>query len=95
MFRYVTGFIASRSSHPILAGLLITAGLFAVAGVVVEQVLRPGVGSGFLIVYGILSASLGGIGYAALLIAGLASRLRRGETEDPLDVEFESPHETE
>mgnify|MGYP000100224322 CR=1 FL=1 len=87
MLRRATNFVTERTAHPILAGLMGTAAVFAAIAVAIEQLLGPGIGSGFLMVYAIVAAFMSGLGYALLLASGIVSRVRRGGEQDPISVE--------
>jgi len=78
MIGYVVRFISEHSAHPFLAGLFVIGGVFAVAGIVIEQSGGTGVASGFMIVYAMIAVAMGALGYVILLISKNVSRLRRG-----------------
>jgi hypothetical protein len=77
MLEFAKSVVTRYSEHPLLFSLLLVAGLFAGAGVVVEQFVGNGVAAAFLVIYALLSAFLGAIGYAILVTAKVVSRTRR------------------
>lgn len=77
MLEFAKNVITSYSDHPLLFSLFIIAVLFGTAGVAVEQFMGNGVAAAFLVIYALLSAFLGGLGYAILIAARLVSRARR------------------
>lgn len=64
MLRYATSFIVNHSEHPYFAGSYAIAAVFALAGAAVAFGTDHGLIAGFLVVYAILSAFVGTLGYA-------------------------------
>lgn len=76
MLAFAKHVVTNYSDHPLLFSLLLLAVLFAAAGVAVEQFTGNGVAAAFLAIYAMLSASIGGLGYAILIVARLVFRAR-------------------
>lgn len=77
MLEFAKNVVTRYSDHPMLFSLLLLAVLLAGAGVAVEQFTGNGVAAAFLVIYAVLAAFLGGLGYAILVAAKLVSRARR------------------
>lgn len=76
MFAFAKQVVTNHSDHPLLFSLLLLAVLFAAVGVAVEQFTGNGVAAAFLVIYAMLSALIGGLGYAILIAARLIFRAR-------------------
>lgn len=76
--RYVTSALYSRFDHPLLVGLYLLAGVFALFGVLVQQFTASGVAAGFFAVYAIVTAGLATIGYAMIFVVRRLSEIRDG-----------------
>lgn len=75
MLQYTQSLLAARFDHPLLAGLYLTAGLFAVLGFALEQAGSSQVAAAFFAVYAILVAALATFGYLLLFGARFVSQL--------------------
>ena len=76
MLGFAHSLLTEHTDHPILVSLFITAAAFAGAGFLVEHLTANGVASAFFVVYAIIAAFLGGLGYAVLYLSKLAVKLR-------------------
>lgn len=79
MLRFVTSFVVDHADHPYFAGCYLIAAVFAVAGGIISLLAsNQGLVAGFLVVYAVISAFIGTLGYAITL----AGRLIRGYMQD-------------
>lgn len=76
MFSYLVSAVSSRTDHPILFSTFLLAGVFLVAGFVVDSTTGNGVASGFFAIYAGFAAVLGIAGYAVLFAAKGISIIR-------------------
>lgn len=76
MFEHTISYITARTAHPFIASLFVLAAGFLVTGVVVEVVVGNGAAAGFLVIYALMAAVIGVVGYAALYTLKLASMIR-------------------
>ena len=77
MIRYTVGLVARHSAHPLLFGLLLLAAIFLAGGVALELFFARELAAGFFLVYGVMAAVLGGVGYGIVFAVRLGSRLQR------------------
>lgn len=77
MFRAVLSRWTDLTNHPLLTALLVLSGVFLGAGIVAELALSEFTAAGFMGVYAVLAAFMGGLGYALLGLSKGISKLRR------------------
>lgn len=76
MIEHAVSFITSRTDHPFVMSMFVLAAFFAIVGILVETVVGNGAAAGFLVIYAMMAAVIGVIGYAMLYTLKLASILR-------------------
>lgn len=77
MFRAVLSRWTDLTNHPLLTALLLAAAVFVVAGLVAQFAMGEPTFAGFMGVYAVLAAFLGGLGYGLLGLSKGISKLRR------------------
>jgi hypothetical protein len=77
MFRAVLSRWTDLTNHPLLTALLLLSAVFLAVGIYAETFMGELTFAGFMGVYAVLAAFMGGLGYALLGLSKGVSRLRR------------------